>query len=157
MKWLVCCLPLAVLAMQAQAQAIRVNPDRAAVMPGQSFQVTFSTNKADARTPDWTPLAKDFYIVATHKKASEGVDTQDRQDSLKMWVAELRPRRSGSLLVPPLSFGPYTSAAKPIQVHTQLAKAPRDFFIEIKADPPSPYVQAETVLTYRFFLSLIHI
>ena len=137
----------------AQAEVIRVNPDRAAVDLGQSFQVTFSTHQADAKEPDWTPLKKDFDVLATQKRFSATM-TGASQNKHTIWAVQLRPKRSGALLIPSLAFGPYNSPTKPIQVAAQLAQAASpDFFIQAEAMPPSPYVQAETILIYRFFMA----
>lgn len=146
-RYAVCLLACGCLSvvLQAQAEEIRVNPDRAAVQFGQAFTVSFSTDKADAAEPDWAPLSKDFDVMAVQRKV-DGVS--------KIWFAQLKPKRSGSLLIPPLAFGPYTSQARPVQVHLQLAQgAPPDFFITVESAPQSPYVQAEAIVTYRFFMA----
>lgn len=147
---------LMVIMLQVHAQEIRVNPDRAELDFGQSFNVAFSTNQADAVEPDWTPLRKDFDLVAVQRRASDAGVAGQANNAFKAWTVQLKPKRSGSLLLPPLAFGPYTSPTKPIQVHTRLAQgnAP-DFFIQVEALPPSPYVQAEAVLVYRFFMGRI--
>lgn len=137
----------------ARGAEIDVLIDRPTVPFTDSIRVVFV---ADGQTgqPDFAPLETDFEVLSTSQSTSVKI-VNGRMEQSATWTVDLMPQRVGQLTIPPISFGSVKSPAKTIVVTAQNirggATPDGEVFLEIEAEPVSPYVQAQTRLTVRIF------
>lgn len=72
-------------------------------------------------------------------------------DSLRQWVLQLMPRRSGRLTVPPVRVAGVASEPLILDVGDAPTGADRVVFIEMGIDVESPWVQQQVYLSLRVF------
>ncbi len=143
-----------VLASNANA-AITATLDRETIDELSTVQLTLRVEGANqAETLDVSPLESAFEVLGTNTATQfRSVNGQTSQ-----WVEyqiNLRPKRTGTLKIPPLSLGGQQSPPLGLQV-IPLAAGVRDaiaamIFFEAAAAPNPVRVQAQTVLTRRLF------
>lgn len=139
------------------AAGVQVQIDRDTVQVGDDFTLTFSTDQAITTNPDFTPLSKDFKVTGT--STSTNVQYINGQMSQQTgWIVTLFANHAGNLQIPSINFGSVSSDPLAIQVVGQAATDPNgnanaDILVELTADPPSPYVQQQVIVTQR----LLHV
>lgn len=107
-------------------------------------------------SPDLSPLEKDFEVLGT--QTSSRISTiNGRTSSLLEYQINLRPRRTGEIIVPALRVGDQMSEeivlmVRPLDPGLRRTIERMIFFeSEVTADPV--YVQAETILIRRLYYS----
>ncbi len=141
----------------ARSDEVKVILDRAVVSHNETFKVRFTTAAGNAADPDWSPLQKNFHLRSKSQKLRQ-TTVNGVSRALREWSVQLQPRRAGQLTIPPLKFGAVRSRATPLQVKprppqpTRGGRAGEEFFIEVSAQPESPYVQAQVLFTLRVFM-----
>jgi hypothetical protein len=152
----VLCLALLALAWGAQARTdISVSTDRDPVGMNESFQITFSAHGSVDGNPDFAPLSKDFQVLSTSQSSNFSIINNKIQSS-KTWSVTVLPRHSGTLTIPPISFGADRSPAASVDV-TKTASAQgrqdddADIFIEAQVSTTRPYVQSQVIYTLRLY------
>jgi hypothetical protein len=140
------------------AGTVQATFDRATITLGETVKLLI---ESDAQTrdirPELKPLEQDFTILGTQ------VNTQlqliNGETSAKtQWSIELEPRQEGLFQVPPLQIGadrtpPLTLLVQP-PTKTDARQPAADLFIEVQAEPPNPYVQAQIYYTVRLFFAV---
>jgi len=150
------CATLLVLAWGAQARTvISVSTDRDPVGMNESFQITFSAHGSVDGDPDFAPLRKDFQILSTSQNSSFSIINSKIRSS-KTWSVTVLPRRSGTLTIPPISFGADHSPAASVQVSKTAATQGQqgddaDIHIEAQVSTTQPYVQSQVIYTLRLY------
>ncbi len=104
--------------------------------------------------PDFSPLEKDFDILGRSQSSHTNI-INGRMDSKRVWRLTLAPKRDGLLTVPPIPVGGMRSPALALKVvqagdPASGGQAPQAF-IEVQADPETPYVQGQVIYTVRVF------
>lgn len=156
MSWLIV-LVLWLAAAPAWAQNFDARVDRDTVGEGETLQLILTVrgdNGGDS--PDLEPLSKDFDVLGTHQ-ANRIQIVNGRTDSSREWRIVLAPKHSGSLTIPALRLGTLRSNPVPVRVRKVAGAAggkDRDVLLEARVDTPSPYVQAQVVLTLRLLHSV---
>ncbi len=140
---------------QVQAASTAVaQVDRDQLYFGESLTLTITLNgKARAHEPDLAPLRDDFAVLGTSTSTRMQIINGDASMEME-WRIQLEPIRSGKLVIPPLRVGPYVTEAIPVQVlpASQMPKGQADtVFIEVEAEPKTPYVQQQVKVTVRLF------
>ncbi len=128
--------------------------DRNPVHINESFQLVFEgTTYAD---PDFSPLLSDFEILNNSQSSHVNI-INGQQSSSKKWTLTLMAKRTGTLTIPPISFGNDNSSARSITV-LPAPKSPsgqiEDIFLEVEAEPKNPYVQSQVIYTVRVFSAI---
>ena len=144
--------------INSQAATITATTDRNPVGLNELFMLTFESDNSVDSEPDFSPLNKDFQILSRNSKRSMSI-LNGKFSTSKKWQLTVLARRAGKLIIPVINFGKDRSQASFINVSTgrsspSSSKGSRDIFIEVEAEPKSPYVQAEVIYTVRLFLSV---
>ena len=135
---------------------VKVMPSRTIVSQNEKFNVSFIIkSNGDVKSPDWSPLNKDFSLLSKNRSVREDI-TNGVKKTVYAWDVRLKPKRSGKLKIPSLQFGTAYSQVKEIQVKpppkVKSAGPAKEFFIEVKAKPKNPYVQAQVLFTLKVFM-----
>jgi oxygen tolerance protein BatD len=155
---LILSLTLSLVSVSALAATITVTTDRTSVGLNESFAMVFESSGSVDDDPDFSPLNKDFQILSRNTSSNMSI-VNGKISSTKKWQLSVLARRAGNIPIPPVSFGRDRSQASSINVskgRTSASKSKnnQDIFIEVEAEPLSPYVQSEVIYTVRLFLSV---
>jgi hypothetical protein len=130
--------------------ALEVYPDPAVVEENATFRLVI---RADTTNPggelDLAPLRHDFDVLG-QQTSSQFRAINGRIESSLDWVLTLRPRRSGTIEIPPLTIGdettaPITITVRPLDPDVRAALGQRVFF-ETDVSTRRPYVDAQVVI-----------
>jgi hypothetical protein len=136
------------------AAQISVSFDRNPVSLDESFQIIFTANGTPDNDPDFTPLEQDFEILG-QSQSSNSSWINGRSSKTVQWTLNVMAKHPGSLVVPPVKFG--TDASQPASILVTEAQANKavntddDLFLEVEANPESPYVQSQVLYTVRLY------
>jgi hypothetical protein len=136
------------------AAQISVSFDRSQVSLDESFQIIFTANDTPDSDPDFSPLEQDFEILGqTQSSNSSWINGQSSKTI--QWTLNVMAKHAGSLAIPPIKFGDDVSDPANILVtHTTANKdinTDEDLFLEVEANPSSPYVQSQVLYTVRLY------
>ncbi|MGZ5054312.1 MAG: BatD family protein [Methylobacter sp.] len=136
------------------AAQIGVSFDRNPVSLDESFQIIFTANDTPDSDPDFSPLEQDFEILG-QSQSSNSSWINGRSSKTIQWTLNVMAKHSGSLVVPAVKFGDDESQPASIMV-TQAAankaiNTDDDLFLEVEANPQSPYVQSQVFYTVRLY------
>lgn len=139
----------------AFASEITVRLDENKVMVNESFTVVFASNKKIQDQPDFTPLQKDFEIISTGAGLYTSI-INGRLTEETRWNVTLVAKHEGTLTIPSIAFGPYSSSAKDIEVTASVSENQDDaIFIETEMKPNNAiYEQTPIIFTIRLYCSL---
>jgi hypothetical protein len=133
---------------------VRVEVDRDPVVADESFDVTFTTDTRDTGDPDFTPLERDFDILARSSQTSLQI-INGRPESGQSWVLSLIAKRSGRIQLPAIAFGKEHSEPLVLDVRPSAgAGADSDVFLTVEATPQPAYVQAQILVTVRLYVGV---
>ncbi|WP_373186523.1 BatD family protein [Halopseudomonas sp.] len=152
---------LCVLALPVPAlAALEASVDKTRLIEGETLELTLETPAANRFSrPDLAALEEHFEIRDS-RQLSLVSQLDGRTQPVTRWVINLLPRRTGYVVIPPLSVDTLSSA--PVSLHVLTAsEAARDntaqmapVFIDAEVDTETPYVQAQVLLTLRVYHSL---
>lgn len=145
------CLLLA--ALPAPAADIITRTDRTEIGVNESFTLTFDAHGGVNGEPDFSPLEELFEIV-NNTQSSNFTIVNGQATHKQTWTLTLFPKRSGTITIPPISFGSEQSPELQIEVtrqKTQSTGAGEDIFLKVEATPKDPYVQEQVVYTVRLY------
>jgi hypothetical protein len=136
------------------AAQIGVSFDRNPVSLDESFQIIFTANDTPDNDPDFSPLEQDFEILG-QSQSSNSSWINGRSSKTIQWTLNVMAKHAGSLVVPAVKFGDDESQPTSIMV-TQAAankaiNTDDDLFLEVEANPQSPYVQSQVLYTVRLY------
>ncbi|HEX5056314.1 MAG TPA: BatD family protein [Gammaproteobacteria bacterium] len=146
-------LMMAVCASAAPAAEITVQTDRGMIRMNEAFTLTFSAKGRVDADPDFSPLEQDFEVAGTSQNSSFTI-MNGQAESSSNWVVTVFPKHTGTLTVPPISFGSDTSPE--LQIEVQAGADPgvtenKEVFITVESSPGDPYVQAQSIVTVRLY------
>lgn len=146
-------LNLAPVNVYAAAQ-ISVSFDRSQVSLDESFQIIFTANDTPDSDPDFSPLEQDFEILGQSQSSNSSWINGQSSKTIQ-WTLNVMAKHSGSLAIPPIKFGDDVSDPATVLVtQTTANKAintDEDLFLEVEANPSSPYVQSQVLYTVRLY------
>jgi len=136
------------------AAQIGVSFDRNPVSLDESFQIIFTANDTPDSDPDFSPLEQDFEILG-QSQSSNSSWINGRSSKTIQWTLNVMAKHTGSLVVPAVKFGDDESQPASVMV-TQAAankaiNTDDDLFLEVEANPQSPYVQSQVLYTVRLY------
>jgi hypothetical protein len=136
------------------AAQISVSFDRSQVSLDESFQIIFTANDTPDSDPDFSPLEQNFEILGQSQSSNSSWINGQSSKTIQ-WTLNVMAKHAGSLAVPPVKFGDDVSDPATILVtQTTANKAintDEDLFLEVEANPSSPYVQSQVLYTVRLY------
>lgn len=148
-------LTLAALLAHAQDTLVRATVDRATVRENESFTYSIVAEGSVRDDPDTSAIERQFDVLSRSSRTRiEIVNGQRRQ--VVEWDLELFPMAAGNFVLPPS----LVAGAASNVVEVEVLPAPvsdeelPDVFIEVDAQPATPYVQAQVLYTLRLFVGV---
>ena len=152
-------LSLPLLSAASHAADIELRADRTPVAVNESFQLFFETSGDVDGDPDFSPLKQNFDILGKKQSSNYQFINGNRSQSIS-WVLTLMPKKAGEVVIPAISFGSSTSRPTSIAVTKEkpITLSAKDknpnIFLNVETDISNPYIQAQVVLTVRFFRAI---
>ena len=141
----------------AQAVQVRAWLDRASMQLGETVTLNVEvSDDASAAQPDFNALQQDFKLLGTQSSTSMNI-INGQATSKQLWAVGLEPKRAGTFTIPALSVAgtqtqPLSLVVQPSGAST--GKAGDDVFLDVDAQPLSPYVQQQVRVTVKLFYAL---
>ena len=153
----------------ANAADITVTTDHQPASLNESFQIIFEANGSVDGDPDFSPLSKNFEVLATSQSSNISIVNGDFS-STKIWTLNVLARQAGELTIPSISFGKDRSPQASIEVingyvpgnnqgqnqgrsqgQSQGRVGDNDVYMEVSASPLDPYVQAQVSYKVKLY------
>ncbi|HSN01098.1 MAG TPA: BatD family protein [Rudaea sp.] len=109
-----------------------------------------------AQPPGFGALAGDFDMTGTQSSTSVNIVNGKTTTSV-LWAVGLSPKHAGTFTIPALDVAGQRTQPLTLVVSPPTANATQsggDVFVEAQADPPSPYVQQEVLLTVKLYFAV---
>lgn len=153
---IVVALVLMLLHSLAWAVNLDVTLDSSEIATGDTVNLTITVDEqAFGKSPDLTPLKKDFEIVS-NRQSSQYSMINGKITSSTSWIVTLLPKTEGYLAIPGLQYGKQTS--KPLKLHvtrraqdTTPAAINGVVYLDAQIDKKEVYVQEQLIYTVRLF------
>ncbi|HEY0179688.1 MAG TPA: BatD family protein [Dokdonella sp.] len=138
----------------AAAPGVRAWLDRDAMQLGETVTLNVETTESGAAQPDFTALKQDFDLLGS--QSSQQINIVNGVSTTKtLWAVGLEPKHAGRITIPPLAVGAARTAPIVLNVGAQPAqsstKAGDDVFLEVGAEPTTPYVQQQVRYTVKLY------
>ncbi len=155
LKTLIIFILFSLLTQLTWAANISVSVDRNPVTVDESFNIYFTASDEPDGEPDFSPLDQDFTVLNQNQSQNTSWVNGDYTKSIR-WTVQAIAKKSGNITIPAVIFGKDTSKPLAITVNQANANndalnANKDLFVEVKADPESPYVQSQILYTVRVY------
>lgn len=148
------------LSIQAKAD-VQVEIDPSEISIDEPFRLTLTqTNlQSSSGIPDFTPLHKDFSILATERGVNYSV-TNGQTQSSSTWTVALKARKAGALTIPAITVG--TEQTTPLVINVAASASPQsnsvsfgdqqaqDIVLTTEVSEKNPYVNQQ--ITYKVTL-----
>ncbi|MHB8447866.1 MAG: BatD family protein, partial [Rudaea sp.] len=111
---------------------------------------------AQAQQPEFSALAGDFDMTGTQSSTSVNI-VNGKTSSSVLWAVGLSPKHAGTLTIPALNVAGQHTQPLSLVVSPPSANAAQpggDVFVEAQADPLSPYVQQQVLLTVKLYFAV---
>jgi len=141
------------LASPVQANELSASVDRTNISIDDRIVLTLRAEGLPSGSgPDLSKLSQDFEILSNQSQRRLSI-VNGQQEAWLEWNLGLAPRRTGSLIIPPLEIGGLQSQAITILVTDAPVRDSRDedIFIETEVDKDSVHVQEQLLFTVRLF------
>ena len=138
----------------SRAATITVHTDRNPAVLQESFQLIFEATGDVDDDPDFSPLERDFQVLATSTSTSMSI-VNTKITSTRQWRLSLLPLRAGEIIVPAIPFG--KDQSPPVTVTVVRARSgptgqgPPDIFLDVQAHPEVAYVQQQVIYTVKLY------
>ena len=152
------CLVMSLSSAYAAGE-IKIRSDQNPVPINESFNLSFEASGDVDGDPDFSPLEENFDILGRSQHSNlqyiNGVSSKTTS-----WILTMIAKKVGKVAIPAISFGSLSSAATHIVVTEERVavnpgtQANPDLFVEVETDLTNPYIQAQVVLTIRFFRAI---
>ena len=141
----------------AQAASVRAWLDRSQMQLGETVTLNVQVEgDTQARQPDFSALAGNFDMTGTQSSTSVNI-VNGKTTSSVLWAVGLLPKHAGTFTIPALSVAGQQTQTLALTVSPPSANAAQpggDVFVEAQADPPSPYVQQQVLLTVKLYFAV---
>lgn len=155
MGWFLLCLLLPALGWAADAPSARAWLDRDTIRVGETVTLNVEAALGFGAQPDFSVLSTDFNLLGTQATQSIGI-SNGVSESKTLWAVALEPKHEARLVIPALAIGKATT--QPLSLTVQAAPAAdaqpqgsEDVFLEVAAEPLSPYVQQQVRYTVKLY------
>jgi len=139
---------------------LTVQVDRDQISDAELVKVTVRfDNPTSIQNPEWVNLARDFDVISqsgpNQNRSVRIVNGQQTSENYVLWELSLRPKRVGTLTIPPLRMAGFTSPAIQVQVSQASAAIKRKLnefvFFDTSIDKSTVYVQGQIVYTIKLY------
>ena len=151
-------LLLTLSAGHTQAANLVASVDRSRLNSGETVELTVeSSDVTQFGKPDLSPLEAQFEVSGT-RQLNQLTTLGGDNHATTRWIITLLPKENGTVIIPPLQVGEYSTQPISLQVvetasqNTSAELAP--VFIEASLDQTAVYVQAQALLTVRVYHSV---
>lgn len=154
---IVCALLIGLFWSIGASAAARAWLDRNSMQLGETVTLNVESDSSTASEPDFSILLSDFKSLGT--QSSRQISMSNGATVAKtVWAVGLEPKHAGSLTIPALSVGgettdPLSVTVLPAPVGAQ-GRPGDTLFIEVSADPLSPYVQQQVRYTVKLYFAV---
>ena len=150
-------LALLLLSLTGTLQAaVSLRADRNPVKVNESFTLTIQLDGQETDEPELGSLAKVLDVLGTSQETRTTIVNRQIQ-SVTSWHVSVMARDSGKLLIAPIRVGKQQTNSLEITVQ-EAASGPRseqDIYLEVDAQPRSPYVQQQVIYTIRLVSAVV--
>lgn len=130
------------------------------VQLGQTFRLVLTQDDVQARgVPNLTPLQTDFNIVGTERSTNYTV-INGQASAINQWIVLLMPKKTGTLVIPPLNVGQEQTKATSIIVSTgsslgtpATADSIQDLMLVAQVSNEHPQVNEQVLYTVKLYNS----
>lgn len=131
--------------------------DRDSIRMGETVTLNVETDARGGSEPDFSVLDANFRRLGTSSSTELSV-VNGRQSARALWAVALEPRQEGVVGIPALQVGneqtqPLSLTVLPLPAGGSAA-AGDDVFLEIEAQPASPYVQQQVQYVVRLYYAV---
>lgn len=140
---------------QLALAGVSVNISPSSIHLGETFYLTLTLDAMQNRAvPDLVPLLKEFDIVGTERNMSYTV-INGQARALSQWHIILKPKKSGTLIIPPIQIGQEQSLASQVVVQASVRnqiesdEAPDNSLFIASANNTKPYIHQQIIYTVR--------
>lgn len=150
-------LSFLILALGLSALHAADNPtaqvDRSVLNEGETLTLILFGDEE----PDLEVLKNDFKVLSTAKNSQVKI-INGTMTSSSQRIVTLMPKRTGSLVIPPISFnGKATSSitvlVRPARQHSNIGGS-KSIFLEVSADLAASYVQQQIIYTVKLYSAI---
>ena len=141
----------------AQAASVRAWLDRNQMQLGETVTLNVQVEgDAQAQQPDFSALAGAFDMTGTQSSTSVNI-VNGKTSSSVLWAVGLSPKHAGTFTIPALNVAGQHTQPLMLVVSPTPANATQlggDVFVEAQAEPLSPYVQQQVLLTVKLYFAV---
>ena len=150
-------LLFALMSAQASAATLRAWFDRSSMQLGETVTLNVEADATDSAQPDFSALNQDFDLHGTQSSQQVSI-VNGSSTSKTLWAVALEPKHAGTIDVAPIKVGNAQTNALQLQVLAAAAatapKADGDVFLDVTAEPLTPYVQQEVRYTVKLYFAV---
>ena len=157
---LICCLlgiSTLTLSTGSVAESFSASVNRSSIELNESFELTLSIDQqVFIGEPDLEEIKKNFRVIGK-RRSSQYRSVNGDTLSVTDWVVSLKPKKTGYLVIPPISFKGMESQAIAVEVSkARKTKATQDsqVFFETDVDRSNVYIQAQLLYNVRLFTAV---
>lgn len=150
-------LSLALMMLPGILQAAAtLSVDRNPVRENESFTLSIQVDGQSDSEPDLTELRSLVDVLGTSQESRTTVVNRQVQ-SLTSWHISAMARKSGTLTIPPIKLGNDSTQGLEITVKPSDTgpQSEREIYLEVDAQPRSPYVQQQVIYTVRLVSAVV--
>ncbi|TLS67919.1 protein BatD [Mariprofundus erugo] len=135
---------------------VTASVDRHTIAEDETVNLTIETSGSQSGEPDTSVLEKDFELLSRNHSSSYTI-TNGSMHSSSNWQLVLRPRTSGTLVIPPIAVGHEKTAAVTIEVTKAEVRQGAggqpdgDVWVEMSLKPDHALVQQQVIVTIRVY------
>lgn len=148
---------LATLPCVAMADSARAWLDRDSMRIGETVTLNVQVEGTITAEPDFSALATDFRTLGTQSSRQFNM-TNGQATASTLWAIGLEPKHEGTFDIPALTVGSLTTTPLRLVVAAAPAgaqgKAGDAIYIEVSAEPSSPYVQQQVRYVVKLFYAV---
>jgi hypothetical protein len=148
------------LASATAYAAVKASVDNDQVAPGETIGLTLSHEGRTGAQPDLKPLEQDFDVLSTSRSSNVRIINGSMSSETRLALT-ISPKRSGQLMIPPITWDNEQSTPIRISVGgsgnsqggaTQAQSS--TVFLKTTADDLQPYVQGAVTVTVRLYAAV---
>lgn len=129
--------------------AVVATVDRSDIALNESFNLRYESSDDEKRTPDFSPINKDFDIVGQNRETSLSI-VNGKSSQKTIFNLSLMPKRLGTLTIPEIQFTNSVSASIIVNVKKQVTQNNnKDISLTVSVDKKQAYIQEQILLTVK--------
>lgn len=153
-QWIAAAL-LLLSSLACLADSLTATADRTQLSRGETLELQVRFDGQTTSDPDFSVLEEDFEILGQNQQNQFSI-INGTTESYTQWVLQLLPKKTGSLLIPPLELKGVQSSPIRLQVapRSNTSNGSEPIFIETELSKSSVFVQEQVLLTLRLNTSV---